>query len=42
MPTTTDLNRFRGKIGESIVAYELMKLGWNVMKHLGGRGMTSW
>lgn len=38
MPSTKDLNRFRGEIGESIVAYELMKRGWDVMKHLGGQG----
>jgi predicted AAA+ superfamily ATPase len=38
MPSEKDLNRFRGEIGESIVAYELMKRRWNVMKHLGGQG----
>ena len=38
MPSKNDLNKFRGEIGESIVAYELMKSGWDVMKHLGGQG----
>ncbi len=38
MPTKKDLDRFRGEIGESIVAYELMKRNWDVMKHLGGQG----
>lgn len=30
MPTKKDLDRFRGEIGESIVAHELLKRGWNV------------
>jgi len=38
MPTRKDLDRFRGDIGETLVAYELMKRGWDVMKHLGGLG----
>jgi len=38
MPTKKDLDRFRGEIGESIVAYELLKRGWNVMKNVGGQG----
>jgi hypothetical protein len=38
MPTKSDLDHFRGEIGESIVAYELMKRNWDVMKHLGGQG----
>ena len=38
MPSKKDLDRFRGEMGEAIVAYELMKCGWDVMKHLGGQG----
>ena len=38
MPTKKELDHFRGEIGESIVAYELMKRNWDVMKHLGGQG----
>jgi len=38
MLTKKDLDGFRGEIGESIVAYELMKRGWNVMRNVGGQG----
>lgn len=38
MPTKKDIDRFRGDIGENIVAYELMKRGWNVMRNVGGQG----
>jgi hypothetical protein len=38
MPSKKDLDRFMGEMGEAIVAYELMKCGWDVMKHLGGEG----
>jgi predicted AAA+ superfamily ATPase len=32
------LDQFRGELGESIVAYELMKRKWTVMENLGGQG----
>jgi hypothetical protein len=38
MPSKKDLDRFMGEMGEAIVAYELMKNGWDVMRHLGGEG----
>ena len=38
MPSKKDLNSFLGDLGEFIVAYELMKRGWDVTKHLGGHG----
>jgi predicted AAA+ superfamily ATPase len=38
MPTKKDLDRFRGELGETIVAYELMKRDWEVLKNLGGQG----
>lgn len=38
MPSKKDLDRFRGEVGEAIVAYELMKREWDVMSHLGGQG----
>ena len=38
MPSKKDLDRYRGEIGEAMVAYELLKRGWNVMKNLGGHG----
>lgn len=38
MPSKKDLDRYRGEIEESIVAYELLKRNWNVMKNLGGHG----
>jgi len=42
MPSKKDLDKFRGEVGEAIVAYELMKRGWDVMKHLGGQGFDLW
>jgi hypothetical protein len=42
MPSKKDLDRFMGEMGEAIVAYELMKRGWDVMKHLGGQGYDLW
>ena len=42
MPSKKDLDKFRGEIGEALVAYELMKRGWDVMKHLGGEGYDLW
>ncbi len=38
MPSNKDLNSFLGDLGETIVAYELMKREWDVTKHLGGHG----
>jgi hypothetical protein len=42
MPSKKDLDKFRGEMGEAIVAYELMKRGWDVMRHLGGQGYDLW
>ncbi len=33
-----NLEMFRGDYGETIVAYELMKRGWDVYKSMGGHG----
>lgn len=33
-----NMDHLRGEIGEMIVAYELMKRQWDVMRHLGGHG----
>ncbi len=38
MASKQDLNRLRGDLGETIVAYELMKRDWAVLKNLGGHG----
>jgi len=38
MPSKKDLDRFRGDVGETVVAYELLKRGWDVMRNLGGHG----
>jgi len=38
MPSKKDLSMFLGEFGEITVAYELMKRGWDVMRHLGGQG----
>jgi len=42
MPSKKDLDRFSGEMGEAIVAYELMKRDWDVMRHLGGQGYDLW
>jgi len=38
MDRDKSLDQFRGELGESIVAYELMKRKWTVMENLGGQG----
>jgi len=42
MPSKKDLDKFSGEMGEAIVAYELMKRDWDVMRHLGGQGYDLW
>jgi hypothetical protein len=36
--TKKDLDAFRGQMGQDIVAYELMKRGWNVLVNTGTQG----
>lgn len=38
MPSKSSIDRFRGEMGETIVAYELMKNGWDVYRNVGGHG----